>query len=45
MWESDAAKFYDMSQPGKYAIQVQRQDPEDPSIIVKSNKITVTLIP
>jgi hypothetical protein len=41
----DVSRFYDMSQPGKYSIQVQRADPENPSIVVKSNTITVTVTP
>lgn len=42
----DAAKFYDMSKPGKYAIFIQKLDPEDPSLLaVKSNTISVTMIP
>jgi len=44
-WELDAGRLYDLSQPGKYSIQVQRQDPENPALIVKSNTITVTATP
>jgi hypothetical protein len=37
-------KFYDLSQPGKYTIQVQRRDPQS-GILVMSNTITVTVTP
>jgi hypothetical protein len=40
-WEFNAARFYEMSQPGKYKIQIRRADPESPSISVKSNTVTV----
>jgi len=39
-----ANKFYDLSQPGKYKIQVQRTEPAT-GILVKSNTITVTVTP
>jgi hypothetical protein len=36
----------DLSRPGKYEIQVSRPIPDDPQHrVVKSNKITVTIIP
>jgi hypothetical protein len=44
-WVINAAKFYDMRQPGKYAIRVEREDPEDSKVILKSNTVTVTMIP
>lgn len=44
-WEEDAAKLYDMTQPGKYAVQGQMQDPTNPSEALKSNTITVTVTP
>jgi len=44
-WEINAAKFYDMKQPGKYAIRVERQDPEDSKVVLKSNTVTVTVTP
>lgn len=37
-------RFYDLSNPGKYTIQVQRMDP-DSKVLVKSNIITVTITP
>jgi hypothetical protein len=37
-------KFYDLSKPGKYSIQVQRIDPTS-KVAVKSDKITVTVTP
>lgn len=43
--EVDAAKFYEMTQPGKYTIQTQRRDPRNPSLIVKSHAIAVTVTP
>ena len=43
--ELNVAKRYELSRPGKYTIQVQIADFEDPSRLVKSNTITVTLIP
>jgi hypothetical protein len=44
-WGIDAARFYVMKQPEKYAIRVERQDPEDPKVILKSNTVTVTVTP
>ena len=44
-WDINAAKFYDMRQPGKYTIRVERQDPEDPKVVLKSNTVTVTVTP
>ena len=44
-WHLDAAKFYSMNKPGKYAIVVQKADPEIPSVALKSNVITVTMVP
>ena len=44
-WPINASKFYDISQPGKYAIQVERADPGDPKIVLKSNTIAVTVTP
>ena len=41
IYEMLATKLRDMSKPGKYAIQIQRSDPE----IVKSNTIIVTVTP
>jgi hypothetical protein len=37
-------KFYDLSEPGKYKIQVQWTNPTS-KIVVKSNTITVTVTP
>jgi SHS2 domain-containing protein len=37
-------KLFDVSRPDKYAIQVQRAD-ETTNIVVKSNTITLTVIP
>ncbi|MHB8410922.1 MAG: hypothetical protein ACYDDI_03130 [Candidatus Acidiferrales bacterium] len=36
-------RFYDLSKPGKYKIQVQRTDPRS-KVTVKSNTITVTIV-
>ncbi len=44
-WHLDAAKFYSMNKPGKYAIIVQKADPENPSVALKSNVVTVTMVP
>lgn len=44
-WEFDAAKFYEMNRPGPYTIQIRRADPENPSITISSNAITVTIEP
>lgn len=41
----DVGKLYQMDAPGKYTIQVQRQDPGNPSTMVKSNTITITIRP
>jgi len=41
----NVAKLYQMSEPGKYRIQVQKKDPADPQLNVKSNVITVTVNP
>ncbi len=38
------SKLYDLSRPGKYAIQFRRVD-EESKTFVKSNKITVTVAP
>ena len=40
----NVSKLYDLSQPGKYSIQIRRFDEETKSF-VKSNKITVTVTP
>jgi hypothetical protein len=37
-------RVYDLSQPGKYTILVQRRDP-DSNTIVKSNAIAITVVP
>ncbi len=39
-----ANKLYDLSQPGKYSIQVTHRDPESKTT-VRSNTITVTVVP
>jgi hypothetical protein len=44
-WQINVSKFYDMSRAGKYNIQIQREDPENPTLTVKSNLITVTVMP
>jgi len=44
-WAFNAAKFYEMGQPGKYTIQIRRPDPENPAITLKSNVATVTVVP
>jgi hypothetical protein len=44
-WELDASKLYDIKEPGKYTIQLKKKDPENPSITVQSNMITVTVGP
>ena len=44
-WDINAAKFYEMTQPGKYAIRVVREDPEDPKVVLKSNTVTVIVTP
>ena len=44
-WDINAAKFYDMRQPGQYTIRVERQDPKDPKVVLKSNTVTVTVTP
>jgi hypothetical protein len=43
--EMDVSKFYEMKQPGKYTIQARALDPENSSITVKSNTITITVTP
>jgi hypothetical protein len=44
--DSRISWLFDMSRPGKYVIQVSRTIPEDDkSSVVKSNSITVTVIP
>lgn len=43
--ELDVSKRYDLKQPGKYTVTVEHQDPENPSLIVKSNTITMTVTP
>jgi hypothetical protein len=37
--------LYDIKEPGKYTIQLKKKDPENPSITVQSNMITVTVGP
>lgn len=37
-------RFYDLTKPGRYTIQVQRTDPTS-KVTVKSNTITVTVTP
>jgi hypothetical protein len=44
-WSINVSRFYDMSQPGKYSIRIQRGDPEDLEAFVKSNTITVMVTP
>ena len=46
-WMVDATNLYDMSQPGKYTIQIKRLDPENPALalFIKSNTIVVTVTP
>ncbi len=44
-WSINVARFYDMSQPGKYSIRISRGDPEDLGAFVKSNTVTVTVTP
>jgi len=44
-WELDASKWFDMTQPGKYSIHIQKRDPESLQTIVKSNAITVRVTP
>jgi hypothetical protein len=42
----DISRQYDLSRPGKYVIQVARRVPDNPKDgVVKSNKITVTVVP
>jgi hypothetical protein len=38
------SRIYDLSQPGKYTVQLQRLDDENETLVV-SNKITVTVTP
>jgi len=38
--EIDVKKFYDLTQPGDYTIQVERFDPATPTL-VKSNAISI----
>ncbi len=38
------SKLYDLSKPGKYAIQVQRTD-EDTSLVIKSNVLPIIIAP
>ncbi len=40
----DLNKLYDLSQPGKYAIQVERID-DVSKTVVKSSSITITVVP
>jgi hypothetical protein len=44
-WDINISKFYDLGKPGKYAIRLERADPEDPKTVLKSNTVTVTLTP
>jgi len=45
-WQMNVSSRYDMSKPGSYSIQVQRQDPGMIlGLALKSNKITVTVTP
>jgi hypothetical protein len=41
----DLTKEYNLSQPGKYTVQVERPDPENKGKWLKSNTITVTVTP
>ena len=43
--EVDLTKEYDLNQPGKYTVQVERRDPENPKKRLKSNVITLTVTP
>lgn len=43
--EVNIANRYDLTHTGKYTVQVQRADAENPSLTVKSNTIAVTLVP
>jgi hypothetical protein len=43
---ADIGRLYDLSQPGKYVIQVSRRASDNPKDgVIKSNKITVTVTP
>ena len=44
-WDMDVGRFYDMSQPGKYKVRIERPDPSDPKANIKSNTVTVTVTP
>jgi len=42
-WVMDVGTLYVMTKPGKYKIQLERTDPENASVTVKSNVVTVTV--
>jgi len=44
-WKLDLNKLYVLNEPGKYRVQVHRRDSVDASLVVKSNTVTVTVIP
>jgi hypothetical protein len=39
------SRMFDMTATGTYFIQVSRASPLDPAIILKSNIITITVVP
>jgi hypothetical protein len=44
-WSIAVSKFYEMRQPGKYSVRIDRIDPGDLKTVEKSNTITITLTP
>jgi hypothetical protein len=44
-WTINVSRFYDLSQPGKYQITVERADLADRNVTLKSNTVTVTIVP
>ncbi|HTC64636.1 MAG TPA: hypothetical protein VK709_17480 [Candidatus Saccharimonadales bacterium] len=44
-WPINVTKFYEMASPGKYSVRLECGDPEDPTIVLKSNTITITITP
>jgi hypothetical protein len=44
-WVVDVTSFYDLGNPGIYSIVAQEPDPENSSLVVKSNMIKITVPP
>ena len=41
----ELTQMFDTSEPGTYILQVSRPSPLDPAIILKSNTLTITVLP